>query len=266
MLKNILITSIITFVSLVILFYIFQRNLIYLPNKNIPSQKTYHAQDMQMITLFTQDHLTLQSWYKPAKTHQPTLLYLHGNAGNIGNRMTIVRPLLQQGYGVLLLEYRGYGGNPGQPTEQGLYQDARAALDFLHTQNISPEHIILFGESLGTGVATQIATETQVCAIILQTPYTTLTNVAHFHYPWLKFIRPWDKFNSLNKIQSIQAPLLVLHGTADKVVPYSEGKDLFDKALEPKVMLTFQNREHHNLWQDPQFLKGIVQFIRIYCN
>lgn len=248
-----------------IIMYVSQRHLIYHPSPQVPHLPEYHANDMTVITLHTQDNLELMSWYKPAINNQPTVLYLHGNAGHIGYRMHLARQFINAGLGVLLLEYRGYGGNKGRPSEQGLYKDGQAALTFLNQQGIKPEKLILYGESLGTGVATELASKHAVCAVILQAPYTSLIALAHFHYP-LIFLKPWDKFDSLARIQAINAPLLVLHGEQDNVVPYKEGLTLFNAANEPKKMITFRNLDHHNLWDTPDFSREVLQFINSHCN
>lgn len=239
---------------------IIQRQLIYVPSSTIPNRTTAHADDMKIITLHTQDGLNLMSWYKPAYTHQPTVLILHGNAGNIATRMTLARSLMDAGLGVLLLEYRGYGGNPGQPTEQGFYQDARAAMNFLHQQSIQNKDIILYGESLGTGVATKLATEYKVAAVILQSPYTSLTALGRYHYPWI-FIKPWDKFDSLSRITQISSPLLILHGKKDTLVPYQQGLQLFNAAHQQKFMISYPQKGHHRLWEAPGLMHEVIEFI-----
>ncbi len=257
--------AIFAFITLgLLLLYLLQRTLIYAPSKAMPSRKTFQAEDMQRIHLFTKDNLSLNAWYKPASTQQPTLIIFHGNAGHIGRRMPLARQLIAQGVGVLLLEYRGYGGNPGTPTEQGLYQDARAGIDFLSQQGIPNQQIALYGESLGTGVATKMATEYPAsCALILQSPYTTLNALRKYHYPWLP-IEPWDKFNSLERIKSIHMPFLALHGTEDKVVPYEEGKALFLAANMPKQWIELKGKGHSSLWT-AQFVDIVIHFIHQHC-
>lgn len=244
--------------------YVWQRHMIYIPAYQTPKPGDYHAQDMQIISLNTEDGVQLKSWYKPAHLGKPTLLYLHGNAGHIGYRMPLAREFIKDGFGVLLLEYRGYGGNPGSPTEQGLYADGRAAMQFLIQQRVQPKQLILYGESLGTGVATQLAVQYPVCAVILQSPFTSLTAVARYHYPW-NLIKPWDKFDSLTRIKSINAPLLVLHGKQDRVVPYTQGFRLYNEAIEPKKMAEFAHGDHFNIWSMEQFENEVFQFIKRYC-
>lgn len=259
MLKHLLIFSGFVFIFMLVFLYIFQRNLIYFPALNIPERSAYDAEDMQSVFLRTSDNLKLNAWYKPAVMSKPTLLYLHGNAGHIGHRMYIVRHFISQGFGVLLLDYRGYGGNKGRPTEDGLYKDGRAAMYFLQQQGIKDSQIMLYGESLGTGVATQLATEFRVCALILQSPFTSLTHLARYHYPWLP-MPPKDQYNSLDRIKNIHIPLLFLHGKHDSIVPYDQGRQLFNQANEPKQWAEFTDRGHNDLW-DSAFVQVVNHFI-----
>lgn len=247
------------------LFYISQRRLIYFPTQTIPKLQDYHATDMTQVTLQTKDHLALASWYKPATNHQPTVLFLHGNAGNIGGRMPLARVFLNKGLGVLLLEYRGYGGNPGSPTEQGLYEDAGAALRFLQSQGVTTKHVVLYGESLGTGVATELAAKHPVCALILQSPFTSLVSVARYHYPWL-LVKPRDTFDSLARMKRIHAPLLVLHGKQDPVVPFQEGLTVYHAANQPKKMWAMDGKHHNDLWSTPGFSAEILGFVQTNCS
>ncbi|MCL9684235.1 alpha/beta hydrolase [Legionella maioricensis] len=264
MLKQLITIACVIFSMVLLIMYVFQRHLIYFPDVHHPRLKKYQADDMTIVSLQTQDNIALNSWYKPAINNQPTVLYLHGNAGHIGYRMPLARQFINAGLGVFLLEYRGYGGNKGRPSETGLYEDGRTALRFLEQQGVKPEQTVLYGESLGTGVATELAKHHQVCAVILQSPFTSLANLSRYHYPWL-FIQPWDQFNSLNRITAINAPLLVLHGKQDQIVPYTEGLTIYNTAKEPKKMLSFEQKGHNNLWESPDFSNGIIQFIRAHC-
>lgn len=264
MIKSILTVSCAILIILTLLMYTFQRYLIYFPAKEVPSRQGFHAEDMQELSLKTSDGIAILAWYKAAKGAQPTVLFLHGNAGHIGYRMFLIRQFLANGFGVLLLEYRGYGGNKGKPSEEGLYTDARAAMHFLKQEEISSQHIVIYGESLGTGVAVKMAEEFPACALVLQSPYTSMPAVARFHYPWI-FIPPWDKFNSVARIQNIKAPLLILHGKQDQVVPFEQGFALYNQANEPKAFIALDNRGHDNLW-DEHFIKTVIDFIQSRCS
>lgn len=261
MIKAILIIGFSILFILSVLMYLFQRQLIYFPAKEIPSRQLFDAEDMQPISLKTADGLNLLAWYKEPSANQPTVLFLHGNAGHIGHRMTLVRQFLSVGFGVLLLEYRGYGGNRGKPSELGFYADARAAMHFLAQQKRQP--VAIFGESLGTGVAVKMASEFPLCALVLQSPFTSLKALARYHYPWI-FIAPTDEFNSLDLISSIKVPLLIVHGKDDQIVPFEQGLMLYNQANEPKKMVALNNRDHNNLW-DPQFAREVNHFIQSQC-
>ncbi|KTC76992.1 alpha/beta hydrolase [Legionella brunensis] len=263
MIKQLLFICIFVLLIAFLLIYFFQRNLLYFPAKEVPSRKIFQAEDLQVVKFTTTDGIHLNSWYKPALANRPTILYLHGNAGHIGYRMPLVRQFLAKGFGVLLLEYRGYGGNQGKPTEQGLYQDAEAALNFLQQQDVAIEQIVLYGESLGTGVAIYMAIEHPVCAVILQSPYTSMTQVAYYHYPWI-FIPPWDKFDSLSRISQLKSPLLILHGESDAIVPYQQARELFANANEPKQLVSIPGKGHNDLW-DSTFAEKVIDFIGTYC-
>lgn len=224
---------------MILLIYVFQRSFIYLPSKEKPDPRDYNAHDMKVVSIMMREGHSVDSWFKSPLHHKPTILFLHGNAGHIGYRMPIARHFIQAGLGVLLLEYRGYGGNKGNPTEQSLYEDARAGMQFLLENNIHADDIVIYGESLGSAVGIQLALEYPVCALILQSPFTSLSKMAQYHYPWMMFT-PWDKFNSIDKIQSIKMPLLVIHAKLDNIVPYSQGLSIYSKAPDPKEIVTIQ--------------------------
>ncbi|MDI9819516.1 MULTISPECIES: alpha/beta hydrolase [unclassified Legionella] len=230
----------------------------------MPSRQIFAAEDMEQIIIPTLDGLKLHSWYKPAAANKPTILYLHGNAGHIGYRMPLAREFITAGFGVLLLEYRGYGGNQGQPSEKGLYLDGRAAMQYLQQQGIVPSRTVLYGESLGTGVAIYLANLTPVCAVVLQSPYTSMASVARYHYPWV-FIAPWDKFDSLSLIADIHSPLLLLHGINDRIIPYNQSVTLLARANEPKELIGFPHRGHNDLWSK-DFADKILEFLNTHCH
>lgn len=261
MLKQLLLVVFLLILALLIT-YSLQRSFIYYPSAETPNREDFHAQDMQVIKIPVADGLTLNAWYKPSVAHKPVILYLHGNSGHIGYRMHLARQFLSAGFGILLLEYRGYGGNPGKPTESGLYEDGRAAMRFLQHED-QHQQIVLYGESLGTGVATQLATEFPSCALVLQSAYTSLTALARYHYPWLP-LPLMDKYDSLSRIQEIHAPILMLHGKLDEVVPYSQGLMLFNLANQPKQWVEFPTKGHHDLWSD-HFIHTVIHFINSYC-
>jgi fermentation-respiration switch protein FrsA (DUF1100 family) len=220
------------------------------------------APKREIVCLTTADGLNLRSWYfRAARDGAPTVLFLHGNAGDIGNHLPFAKFLINAGYGLLALEYRGYGGNPGSPDEAGLIADGRAGLAFLNAQGIPDGNIVLFGESLGTGVAVPLAAEHPVRAMILRSPYTSIAEVAAIQFPYLParwLVR--DRFDSLGKIGLSKAPLFIFHGANDTLVPLALGRRLFDAAAEPKTWLTVP-RVGHNDVQTPEAEQAVLDFL-----
>jgi hypothetical protein len=233
--------------------YASQRSLLYMPDRSLPSPTVSRVPEMIEVTLEPEDRLALRAWYAPARAGQPTIIYFHGNGGHVGYRGSRVRPYLDRGMGVLLVGYRGYGGNPGRPTEAGLYQDARAALAFVSRSGIAPEWTILYGESLGSAVAVRIAGEQAktgqpVAAVVLEAPLSSVTDVAAHHYPWAP-VR-WllkDRFEAVMVIGGIMAPVLMVHGDADTVVPIRFAQALYAAAKEPKEAVWVPGGGHEDL-------------------
>ncbi len=243
---------------------IFQRNLIYFPVKKKPNRSDFTAEDMEIIKLHPNKNLATESWYKPAQHNNPTILYFHGNGGHIGHRVHFIRFFLDKGYGVFLLEYRGYGGNSGKPSEQGLYEDARSAVKFLQLQNIEPTKLAFYGESLGTAVALKMATEFSACSVVLQAPFTNLKEVARLHYPFLPILPLLDTYNSLKIIQDVKIPLIFVHGEKDFIVPIHLSKKLYENANEPKTFHVIHDKGHNNI-SSSNIGDLIIEFIKNNC-
>ena len=230
--------------------YIFQRQLLYFPDRTRPALGSLTALGVQEVKLQTADGLFLLSWYLPPRDGRPVIAYFHGNGGHIGYRTERLRGFAQYGYGVLMVEYRGYGGNPDAPSETGFRADAAAAMDFLTGCGITPNRLVLYGESLGSGVAVALAAQNEVGALILEAPFTSVAEVAQYHYPFVPaaaLVR--DRFDSLSRIGEVSAPILVLHGGRDRVVPIRFGRALFAAAPEPKEFWAAENAGHENLAQ-----------------
>jgi fermentation-respiration switch protein FrsA (DUF1100 family) len=241
--------------------YVFQRKVLYRPDTSAPDIAAVGIATLHPVTLSTADGLALRAWYLPPEPGRPVIAYLHGNGGHIGYRTARLQRFHAADLGVLMVEYRGYGGNPGQPTEPGLYEDARAGLDFLAAQGVAPAHTVLYGESLGSGVAVRLASERPIGAVILETPYTSIAAVAQVHYPYVP--ARWmikDRFDALARIDQARAPLLVLLGGRDVVVPPRFGEALFDAAREPKEIWIAPDGGHEDL-RDFGALDVAVAFI-----
>ena len=215
--------------------YLFQRQLLYFPDRAHPELFGLQQLGVREVTLSTEDGLSLLSWYVPARPGRPVIAYFHGNGGHIGYRAERLLRLAREGFGVLMAEYRGYGGNPGTPSEAGFYADGRAALAFLDREGLAADRLVLYGESLGSGVAVALAVEHQIAALVLEAPFTSVAEVAQSHFPYVPASRMVvDRFDSLSRIGKVRAPILLLHGERDRVVPVRYGRALFDAAPEPK--------------------------------
>ena len=226
--------------------YLLQRKMLFFPDHRRPDPSRINMKSLEEVTLETEDGLLLLSWYIPPQDNKPTMVYFHGNGGHIGYRHEMIRPYVNDGYGVLLLEYRGYGGNPGKPTEEGLYLDAKAAMDFLETKN--PSCTILYGESLGNAPAVTAASQYPVDGLILQAAFPSVAAVAKSHYPYLPVdLLLKDRFEIANHLKQLTLPLLFFHGTNDWIVPMRFGRQLYDIANPPKQFVYFKGASHNDL-------------------
>lgn len=263
---SILFTIIGIYLAVLVLMFVAQRNLMYQPGKVLPSLSQTLIPNAIAETITNDDGLALVSWYLPPADGMPVIVYFQGNAGTIADRDYKAAPWHKAGYGVWLVGYRGFGGNPGSPTEDGLYADARSALAMLASRGIGPDSVIIYGESLGTGVATHMAKEladqgTPARGLILEAPFTAMGDAAQDHYPFLP--ARWlvkDAFDSLTKIGSINTPLMIVHGDRDRVVRQEHGRRLFAAAQRPKTALWIKGAAHNNLY-DFDAGKQIARFL-----
>jgi uncharacterized protein len=201
----------------------------------------------EAITVTTQDGLDLIARYRAARDESaPTVILFHGNGEDFTQRAHIALELIDAGYGVLLAEYRGYAGNPGKPHEAGLYADARAAYAYVSART---RRIVLHGYSLGSGVATQLASEAQIDALILESPFTSIVDVAAKRF-WLFPVRTLarDRYDNLSKIASVDAPLLIYGGTRDRVIPPAHFRELYDAAHGDKHLALIEDADHLDAW------------------
>jgi uncharacterized protein len=234
------------FAGLVLLFAL-QRQLLFPAGTEPPNlERAGLAGLMEPVKIATADGLMLLSWYhRPPTEGAPLVILFHGNGGTIEIRAAKAKAYIDAGFGVLLLEYRGYGGNLGSPSEAGLYADGRAALAFAAAQGVTPDRRILIGESLGTGVAVQMAVEQHVAALVLEAPYTSVADVAQSDFPWFPvwwLVR--DRFDSADKIARIGVPLFVVQAERDEVIPVRFGRMLFAAAAQPKEAMWLPGAGH----------------------
>jgi fermentation-respiration switch protein FrsA (DUF1100 family) len=233
------------YVALVGTMFVFQRSLLYPANQYHPLPAQLGLPEMQRVTLRTRDGLDLIAWYAAPRGNRVTVVSFHGNGDFVGANAGFARQLIDRGFGVLLTSYRGYSGNPGEPSEDELYEDGRAALDFV--QN-SDGRVILQGFSLGSGVAVQLATERKIAGLILEAPFTSAVDVAAAAYPLVPVqLLMRDRFDSLSKISAVTAPVLVTHGTRDEVVPSEQFDRLFAAIRAPKTRNAIDGATHVDL-------------------
>jgi len=217
-----------------------QSKLIWFPGKPGSTTPRDAGLEFEDLTLTTLDGEQLHAWFLPARGEaRGALLVSHGNAGTIEDRLDIARFFVESRVSVLLYDYRGYGRSTGSPSEQGTYADGRAAWKALVEQRgFAPARILLYGESLGGGIAVELATEVKAAGLILHDTFSSLDDAAAFHYPWLP-VR-WllrTHYDNMGKIGRVGAPLLVIHSPDDEVIPFEQGQKLFGAAAEPKEFL-----------------------------
>ena len=245
-----LLTLVALLVVLLLLLWVGQRRLMYFPLSNVPPIEALGLDGIEPVAFETTDGLRLSGWLFTvnALDRASTVIVFNGNAGNRAHRVPLATALRSMGLQVLLFDYRGYGGNPGSPTEQGLAIDARAARAFLIDQrHVDPGSLIYFGESLGTGVAVNLASEHPPAALILRSPYTSMADVGQYHYPWLPVrLMLRDRYDSLVLMPSVKTRLLIIAGERDSVVPADLSRRLYDAAPQPKRFVSIPGADHND--------------------
>ncbi len=237
-------------------YYIAQRDYMFHPSTLRVPPKTIGLAKTSEIELRTDDGQTLIAWYAPPETGQPTLYYLHGNAGALFHRASRIRLYRAHGYGIFLLAYRGFSGSTGEPSEAAIVSDALLAYDYLAKSKPSQSEIVIYGESLGTGVAVQVAAMRQPAGMILESPFSSAADVGAHLYPFLPVhLLLKDRFESVRYISKVKAPLLMLHGERDSIVPVDLGRKLFAAATSPKQAYFLAEATHYTLYDHGAFEK-----------
>jgi len=245
--KWLLILAVCAYVGVLTLMYVFQRALMYFPDASRVPPASVGLPQAEEVVLATSDGEKLIAWHVAPRGTKPVVIYFQGNAGTLDLRASRFKWLLADGTGLLALSYRGYGGSTGKPSEKGLIADARAAYDFSATR-YPANRIVLWGESLGSGVAVALAAEQKIGALILDAPFTSTGDVGAAAYPFAPvrwFIK--DTYRSDERIARVKAPLLIIHGERDAIVPIAFGERLFRLASEPKQMARFPLGGHVDL-------------------
>lgn len=251
MLKTIAIAAVLLYVAAAAYMYFAQRRFIYFPEPARTAPAAVGLPEVAERIIATPDGEKLIAWYGKAKPGQPTLLYFHGNGGALEFRSESIRRYLDSGRGIFMMSYRGYSGSTGSPSEAANVADAKLAYDQLRKEGVRPEDIILYGESLGTGVAIEVAVEKEVAGLILDSPYTSIAELASALYPWLPIgLLLKDRYDSILHIRNVHVPILIVHGEADDVIPVEMARRMFREANKPKEIVTIPGAGH--AIHDPQ--------------
>jgi uncharacterized protein len=241
--------------------YFYQRNLLYNPSENnyLNDKINFNYKE---IFIETDKNIKLKSWFinKDLKEFK-TVVFFHGNAGNLLNRVHKINELNKLDINILLTSWRGFSGNKGKPSEKNLYYDAQQIIDWLKAQGLDNKDIVLYGESLGTGVVTELASKNNFGGIILESPFTSMVDTAKIYYPYLPVkLLLKDLYDSKSKINDIKSPILIMHGKMDNIVPQQMGLELFEKANNPKYSF-FPEDDDHMMNYNKELLNKIKLFI-----
>jgi len=251
---------ILIYVVITVIVYFYQRKLLYHPfSPQITGEGLVH--NFETINFKTSDNFVLKGWFHLKNSNKKTILFLHGNAGNLDNRIDKLNSLGSMEINFLIIAWRGYSGNLGSPSEVGLYKDALGAIKWLNEKGISNDQIVLYGESLGTAIATEVGQNKNFAGIILEAPFTSMVDMGQKIYPIfpVRFLLK-DKYESKNKIKNLKSPILVLHGRKDKIVPFYMGEKIFEMANNPKFKY-FTDLDDHMMDFNDKLINEIDSFI-----
>ena len=255
-----------SYVLLVVIVYFMQGRLLYLPNmpgRALDMTPIDVGMDYQGVSIETADGVTLHGWFVVGQSAR-VLLFFHGNAGNISHRLESIRQFRDLGLSVLIIDYRGYGQSGGRTTEKGIYRDADAAWRYLtEDRGIAASNILVFGRSLGASVASRLASQQQASALIVESSFTSVPDVAQELYPWLP-ARWMSRFSHATRdyIRDVRCPVLVIHSRDDEIIPFHHGEAIFAAANEPRTLLTLRGTHNDAFLRDERtYLEGIRTFM-----
>ncbi len=250
--------------ALTTLIYLLQERLLFYPTRELYSTPAAVGLGYEDVRLKTSDDETLHGWWIPHDNAFATLLFFHGNAGNISGRLDTVEMLRRLGLNIFILDYRGYGQSTGAPSEEGLYRDAEAAWQYLvRDRSVPPSDVIVHGRSLGGGPATWLCERVQCGALILESTFTSVPDAGAFHYPFLP-VRLLSKidFDNLARIVRCRCPVMVMHSPDDDIIPFEQGERLFEAAREPKKFIELSGRHNERHAEaEPRYMAGLSAFL-----
>ena len=259
---KIIIGILVIYTSLLLLLFIFQRNLMYHPDENNYSGDKLEV-DIKKVKINTSDGLDLLGWFhKKDLKRFKTIIYFHGNAGKLENRIHKLNHFKDMDVNFLIIAWRGFSGNDGKPSEENLYIDGNSSIKWLKNLGLSEKDIIIYGESLGTGVATEIAKNNNFAGLVLETPFTSMIEAAKNFYPYIPVrILLRDKYENDKKIKNINIPVFVMHGEADQIVPFWMGKKIYEMANQPKYSY-FTEYDDHMMEFDEKLVFELKTFFK----
>tara|TARA_Y100000590_G_scaffold276511_1_gene310447 strand:+ start:987 stop:1799 length:813 start_codon:yes stop_codon:yes gene_type:complete len=256
---------VIFYILLTVIVFLFQRNLLYHPSidNHLKDDLVIEPTEINKVKITTNDNIDLLGWFYNRDVKKfKTILFFHGNAGSLKNRTYKLNHFKDLDVNFLIIAWRGFSGNKGKPNETGLYEDAKSAIKWLNNKGIKDKDIIIYGESLGTAVAVEIAQNKNYAGIVLESPFTSMINMGKKYYPFfpVSFLLK-DKFESDIKINNISIPILIIHGKVDKIVPYQMGKKMYQLANQPKFFYS-QEYGDHMVEYDEKLLLALKHFIK----
>ncbi len=267
MLSTIIVIIITVWFALAIVIYIFQARFVYFPDKTLTYSPTDAGMEFEDVFLTTRDNVSIHAWYVPKAGSGKTLLFLHGNAGNISHRLDSLLIFHELGLSVLIIDYRGYGLSDGNPHEAGTYADAEAAWEYLISErNLSAQDIIIFGRSLGGGIASWLAIRNTPAVLILESTFTSITEMGAHIYPylpvkWLSQIH----YPNIERINQVRSPVLLIHSEDDELIPYQHGRRLYQQANSPKSFLQLSGGHNDGfLVSKEAYISGLQAFIQLH--
>lgn len=267
MLITVIISIALGYLGLVAFVYVRQPKMLYFPTGEIEQTPAAIGLFFDEVKLKTSDGLTIAAWHVPAPDARAVLLFCHGNGGNISHRLDSIRIFHDLGLSVLIFDYRGYGRSEGTPTEKGTYLDAEAAWNFLvKEKGIDPARIIIFGRSLGSAVAAELAMRRKAGALIIESGFTSIPDIGRKYYPHMP-VSLITRFHyaTIDKVSSLALPKLFIHSPEDEIIPYDQGVRLFEKAAKPKEFLKLRGGHNEGFLLSGQlYINGLQQFILKY--
>ncbi len=254
---------ILAYIIIVLFTYLYQRKLLYHPGENNYTGNEIQF-DYEEVFIEVDKDVKLKSWFleKDLKKNK-TILYFHGNAGDLTNRVHKLNEFNKLDVNILIISWRGFSGNPGKPTEKNLYNDARKSVEWLNKTGVKNKNIILYGESLGTGVATELGQNNSFSGIVLESPFTSIADAAKIYYPYLPVnLLLKDRYDTIKKIKNIKIPVLIMHGKKDNIVPFFMGEKLYRMANEPKYKY-FSEEDDHMMEFNDDLLNAVKVILNI---